>query len=115
MLVQLEPLADDAGKLALEKIYAVLLPHSETGMQTLIRQILYGVATRLEVILGAEPGRVKLHPAENMSFEWVGPVSDGLDQAYVCASYVFYSKSRMQRPRDNGIMTDKGIPHGLPI
>ena len=115
MLVQLEPLADDAGKLALEKIYAVLLPHSETGMQTLIRQILYGVATRLEVILDAELGKVKLHPAENMSLEWVGPVSDGLDQAYVCASYMFYAKSRMQRPRDNGIMTDKGIPHGLPI
>ena len=113
MLVQLEALADDAGKLALEKIYAVLLPlrdgHADIDQADIVRR---SNEARGHLRRGAGQGQTT---AENMSFEWVGQVSDGLDQSYVCASYVFYAKSRMQRPRDNGIMTDKGIPHGLPI
>ena len=85
MLVGLEPSAVDNGcKLTLESIYALLLPVK--AMQVLTKQILYAVATRLEVILGAEKGRVKLDPAENILFAWAGPVTESQEQSYCCAS-----------------------------
>ena len=84
-------------------------------MQVLTKQTLYAVATRLEVILGAEQDRVKLDPAENILFAWAGPLTENQDQSYCRAFYSFYVKTRAQRPKDNGIMADKGIAHGLPL
>ena len=84
-------------------------------MQVLTKQILYAVATKLEIILGAEQDKVKLDPAENILFAWAGPVTESQDQSYCCASYLFYATTMAQRPKDTGIMTDKGIAHGLPL
>ena len=87
--------------------------------ESLFRQFLYACSLRLERLLGfnAKLGdkMVLASDAVRFVFDGSGEKIPVHQQPYRCAAYVYYAKTRIQRPRDFGIATDKGWAHGLPL
>jgi hypothetical protein len=90
-----------------------------SASDSIANQMLYVLSLRLDRVFAY---RAK-HAAE-LCFEAVDITMEFVDdsestashhQPYICASYAFYAKQRLQRPVDLGIATDKGWAHGLPL